>query len=161
MIHFHPLWLTQWRHNVYKECSLCALSIMKCECSLEPGEIHSDVRWKYQQTLVYWSAGCHLQRQWKKIASLRGVSEFALYKHCILISSFDYLDCESLLIRLNVVDLCKEQVISASDYTQESCTSIERSAQLHNDLKKAFWRTENLVLPAGSISLTQVTNAWK
>lgn len=66
-----------------------------------------------------------------------------------------------LLSYLNALHLCKEQAISTGNYTQEPCSSAEGRVLLHNDLKKALWGPENLVLPAGSISLTQVTNAWK
>lgn len=59
------------------------------------------------------------------------------------------------------VHACKKQAISAGSNKQDSGTGIEGSVQLHNDSKQALWGPENPASPAGSISFTQVTNAWK
>lgn len=66
-----------------------------------------------------------------------------------------------LLKSLNDVHLSKESSLSAGTNKWECCSSYGGSVQLHNDLKQALWGPANPVMPAGSISLAQVTNVWK
>lgn len=54
---------TMFRGSAFCDSSV-QFTLMKYKCSLEPGELHSNMRWKHLQTVVYWSTRCDLQRQW-------------------------------------------------------------------------------------------------